>query len=271
MERGGGGAATARPVDTADAALLVDAVKAAQRVALDFRGRTHRHWTKDNNSPVTEADIAVDHLLRDRLLAARPDYGWLSEETADTPERLERRRLFVVDPIDGTRAFMEGVPNWTICAAVVENGRPVAAAIAWPEKGTIFRAVLGGGAWRDRMAIGCSRRHALEGALLAGPGGLLPGGEGCRRAPWVHSLALRLCLVAEGSIDGAVARAHAADWDLAAADLLVHEAGGAMTGIGGETPRYNRLDTSHGALVAAGNALHARLCQAVAEAVAVRP
>ena len=142
------------PDRAADLALLTAAALAAGALALGFFGRDQRTWMKDGNSIVGEADMAVDRLLADILRAARPDYGWLSEETADTPERLGRGRVFVVDPIDGTRAFIAGRAQWAVSLAVVEDGRPVVAVLAMPALAETLHAVAGGGAWRltERLA-----------------------------------------------------------------------------------------------------------------------
>ncbi len=129
-----------------DLALIAAAAEAAGRIALAFFGNQPRAWTKGADSPVTEADIASDRYLFETLLSARPDYGWLSEETADTPDRLTRERIFIVDPIDGTRGFMEGSLDWCVSVAVVERGRPIAGVLSVPARGELFEATRGGGA-----------------------------------------------------------------------------------------------------------------------------
>jgi len=246
-----------------DARLVRDAIVEAGALALDFYEKGARSWTKGNQSPVTEADIAVDELLKDRLLSARPDYGWLSEEIADTPERLGKRRLFVVDPIDGTRAFVERVPQWTISIAIVEDGRPIVGALLTPTTGQHFCAEAGGGARLNGQPIRISTRSDLLGARLAGPKKFMSDARlklaGAVNVPWIYSLALRFARVAAGELDGAFARSGAHDWDLAAADLLVHEAGGRLSTLAGEKPRYNLPEPRHGVLVAAGPGLHGEL------------
>jgi len=114
---------------TADLDLIVEAAREAGALALRLRGTGLEVEYKPGNSPLTNADLAADALLTERLRSARPDYGWLSEETADNTDRLDKTRLFVVDPIDGTRAFVKGRPWWSVCIAVVEAGRPVAAVV----------------------------------------------------------------------------------------------------------------------------------------------
>jgi len=226
-----------------DVALIAEATVAAGRIALGFFGHDPKTWTKAGDSPVSEADIAVDQLLKARLMAARASYGWLSEETADTPDRLARKRLFVVDPIDGTRAFINGDPRWTVSVAVVEDDRPLAA--------------TGRGAWRGRTRLTVTGRDALRGASLTGPrkfSALEREAEalGIQLQAPVPSLALRIAHVANQTADAAYAFAKSHDWDLAAADLLVEEAGGRLTDTDGKTLVYNRPVPKHPALIAAG-------------------
>jgi Archaeal fructose-1,6-bisphosphatase and related enzymes of inositol monophosphatase family len=115
-----------------DLELLRSTAVAAGIIASSYFRKDVRSWTKENASPVSEADIIVDRFLAANLLQARPDYGWLSEETADNPSRLDCERVFVVDPIDGTRAFLRGEDYWTVSLAVVENGVPVAGVVYAP-------------------------------------------------------------------------------------------------------------------------------------------
>ena len=241
---------------------LAAAVRQAGALALaSFRG-TLRSWTKGGSSPVSEADVAVDALLRERLLAIH-DIGWLSEETEDDPARLQRDDLWVVDPIDGTRAYLEGSPDWAVSAALVRKGRPVVAALYVPVSDELFLSVAGGGATRNGDPIEVSAGAGLAGARLAGPSRRL---DALRRieptieaVPRVPSLALRLARVAHGVLDATIAGPNSHDWDLAAADLLVHEAGGTVTSVTGQLPIYNRPDPIHDGLVAAGRARHAAL------------
>jgi myo-inositol-1(or 4)-monophosphatase len=243
------------------AALLDDAAQAAAVMALDFVARGFRRWTKAGASPVTEADIAIDRFLRERLTAARPAFGWLSEETTDDPHRLSCREVFVVDPIDGTRAFADGLPDWTISIAVVRDERPVAAALAEPVAKRRFTAAAGSGAFLNGQPIAPSARDGVTGARLAGPRPLTEahGRAGAVLLPKVHSLALRFAKVAAGEVDAAFSSGDSHDWDLAAADLLVHEAGASLTDLDGKAPVYNRPRPVHPALIAAGGPLRAAL------------
>lgn len=241
------------------------ALREAGPIALKtFRG-TIRSWTKGHDSPVSEADIAVDNFLHERL--SRADYGWLSEESKDDRSRLSSERLFIVDPIDGTRSYLAGLPDWTIVAAVVEKGRPVAAAVYAPVDDDLYLAAAGKGATRNGESIVTSGGAALAHARVAGPKRMLERLSIIDPAtipePKIHSLALRMTRVAEGRIDAALASVNAYDWDLAAADLLVHEAGGVMTNFAGETLVYNLHDPVHGAILAAGHARHTAMLELV--------
>lgn len=244
---------------------LADAVVAAGAVAMAMFRAGLKTWSKIGGSPVTEADIAVDTMLRERLTLLAPAYGWLSEETADEPSRLARERLWIVDPIDGTRAYMGGHPDWAVSVALVERGRPIAAALFAPVTDELFVATVGGGALLNAQPIVASRADAIAGARIDGPAPFvsqLAQGVEMRRVPRIRSLALRLARVATGEIDVALASPNGNDWDLAAADLLVHEAGGRLTTLDGLPLAYNAPVPRHGALISAGGLLHPLLIEA---------
>ena len=251
-------------VDPARAAeRLAASVREAGALALSMFGTPLKNWTKGASSPVSEADIAVDKLLRERLGEAEPGAGWLSEESVDDPARLAARFVWIVDPIDGTRAYIAGLPEWVVSAALVDNGRPVAGCLFAPVSGEFFAAVAGGGATCNGAAISVSPGRELGGIRIAGPKNFLeklPAFEPpANIVPRIPSLALRLARVAQGTLDATIAGGNSHDWDLAAADLLVHEAGGALTPLGGEPLTYNRPEPRHGMLVAAGRDRHAAL------------
>jgi myo-inositol-1(or 4)-monophosphatase len=244
---------------TADCRRLAAAVREAGTLAMKSFGAAPKSWFKDGDSPVSETDIAVNELLRARLLDGSDD-GWLSEESENDPARLARRRVWVVDPIDGTRAFLAGRPDWSISAALVEDGRPTVAAVYSPASDQLFVAVRGQGATCNGLPITATRGAELAALRCAGPrryldpiAGSFPG---IVVVPRIHSLALRLVRVAKGELDVALAGGDSHDWDLAAADLLVHEAGGLLTSLDGEPLTYNRPNPVHGLLVAAGRARH---------------
>lgn len=245
---------------------LADAVVAAGAVAVAMFRAGVKSWSKHNDSPVTEADLAVDLMLRERLSLIGPDYGWLSEETVDEPSRLSRRRVWIVDPIDGTRAYMSGGHDWCVEAALVEDGRPIAGALFAPVTDELFIAVRGGGATRNGQPIRVSQAPAVAGALADGPAVWLDTIDSqhgpLRRVTRIRSLALRIARVATGELDAAFASPNGHDWDLAAADLLVHEAGGRLTTLDGLPLAYNAPVPRHGALVSAGTRLYPSIMDA---------
>lgn len=218
--------------------------------------------SKEGGSPVTEADKAVDRLLRAELGALHPEAGWLSEESVDTPERLDRRDVFIVDPIDGTRAFMAGDPRWAVSIALVSEGRPVAGVLHLPALRRTYAAVAGQGATIDGGAARVSNAP-LAGGRIAGPVPLIAqvtrDGFGMIAQPRIPSLAYRLALVGSGELEVGLASTNSHDWDIAAADLIVHEAGGRLTDLEGRPPRYNRPSPRHGVLAAAPADLHDEL------------
>lgn len=207
--------------------------------------------------------MAVDTLLRTALLAERPDYGWLSEETADDPVRVERAAVFVVDPIDGTRGFIQGDDRWCLSLAVVRGGRPEAAVLYAPARDEFYTAIAGKGAWMRNGALAVSTKLDLRRARTAGPRGWLKSAvlqaAGAYIQEHVPSLAYRFAAVASGDFDAAFASPGSHDWDLAACDLLVHEAGGRLTDLNGNVPVYNRDSPRHGVLAAANAKLQPEL------------
>jgi myo-inositol-1(or 4)-monophosphatase len=250
-----------------------EAAREAARIACRYFRRGERTsariWSKQGGSPVTEADVAVDSFLKVELSAALPESGWLSEETADDPARLEARYLWIVDPIDGTRAFLSGHPDWSVAIALLVAGEPALGIVAAPAHEAIYEALRGGGAFRDGRRLAASARATLAGASVAGPKPLIDRlSRSAGRVPPVEripSLALRLVRVAEGAIDVGLVSANSRDWDLAAADLILREAGGVLTTFGGRPPRYNAREPVHSELAAAPAGLHPQLIAAMTD------
>ena len=246
-----------------EATLLKDTVRQAGRLALSLFRTDLKNWTKGTSSPVSEADIAVNDLLESKLRSATPDYGWLSEESADDEARLGKPLVWIVDPIDGTRAYLAGREDWCVSAALVGEASPVLAAVFAPASDEFFFAMRGQGATRNDVPIHATTGADMDFSRMAGPKPLVErlnraGGE-ISLHPRIGSLALRLCRVAQGSLDAAFAGGQSRDWDLAAANLIVQEANGRMTALSGDTILYNRREVAHGVLVAAGRERHARI------------
>jgi myo-inositol-1(or 4)-monophosphatase len=248
-----------------DAALLTDTVREAGALALSLFRTELKNWTKGASSPVSEADIRTNDLLESRLRSATPDYGWLSEESVDDDKRLGKRLTWIVDPIDGTRGYLAGREDWCVSVALVEDATPVLAAVFVPVSDEFFFAVRGQGATLNGVSVTATTGTELDFPRVAGPKPLV---ERLKRSseeivlhPRIGSLALRLCRVAQGSLDAAFAGGQSRDWDLAAANLIVQEANGNMTALSGDAILYNRREVTHGVLVAAGRDRHARIVE----------
>ncbi len=246
--------------DGADHALICEAARKAGAIASDYFKRGLRGWDKHPGDPVSEADFAVDDFLRRTLLEARPDYGWVSEESVAAPGK--SARSFVVDPIDGTRSFLKGRREYAVAVALVSNGLPVAAAVFNPETREFFEAVAGAGARLNGSVIAVARNQKSTGIrLLVSWREFQRLGEasafiGCEMAP-IGSIAYKIALVASGQADAVVALSPKSDWDLAAAHLVLTEAGGRITDGTGAALRYQgRL---HESVLAASPVLHGQL------------
>jgi myo-inositol-1(or 4)-monophosphatase len=256
-----------------DLDLLLRAARAAGDAALPYfnagRETSARVSWKEGNSPVSEADHAANDALAAVLRGARPGYQWVSEETADALDRLSASHVFVVDPIDGTRAFIAGKLQWSVSAALVVEGEPALGVIHAPALGVTYVARRGGGATRNGQPIRHSDRARLDRASAAGPKPTLESletaaGVTLDHAPKVPSLALRLALAAEGRVDLALASTGAHDWDVAAADVILREAGGVLLDLDGEPLVYNRPSLRRGPLCAGTPALAAAAARALA-------
>ena len=249
--------------DGRDVGLLKDTVREAGQLAHSLFRTKLKNWIKGASSPVSEADIAVNDLLAARLRSATPDYGWLSEESADDEQRLGKRLVWIVDPIDGTRGYLAGREDWCVSVALVEDASPLLAAVFAPATDEFFFAARGRGATRNEKPILVTGGAELDFARVAGPKPLVerlnPTGREVVLHPRIASLALRLCRVAQGDLDAAFAGGQSRDWDLAAANLIVQEANGRMTALSGDAILYNRREVTHGMLVAAGRDRHASI------------
>jgi myo-inositol-1(or 4)-monophosphatase len=246
----------------ADLALLEAAAREAGALALSHRGRAEVREKPGGHGPVTDADLAVDRMLRAELTAARPDYGWLSEESEDGPARLAASHVFIVDPIDGTRAFIAGRRAWALSLAVAVHGRVAAGVVHLPMLERTYSAAPGQGARLNGVPIAASPRAALDGAQALVSGSQMdpafwPGGVPRLSRHFRPSLAYRLCLVAEGRFDATLSFRDTWEWDVAAGEAIAREAGAVVTARDGCAPAYNRPAPALAGVVAAGPALHA--------------
>lgn len=240
-----------------DLNLIKNAALEAAEIAL-------RHFGKDpeicykgqSRSPVTEADLEIDQYLNKTLMAARPNYGWLSEETKDNSERLSATRTFVVDPIDGTRAFIDGTDQWCISIGIVENGRPIHGVLVAPVRKQVFLASTGQGAslndavyTQDNLPdINQPERVILPREVIDH---VLPDyKQNVEQIGGARSLALRIVGLLEQNADGIFVRKNSRDWDMAAADLIINEAGYKLVDLDLNDVVYNEIETRHGVLFA---------------------
>lgn len=255
------------PAPDADLALLLDAARGAGEIAARHFRNGAKVWDKGGGQgPVTEADLAVNDYLHDRLIAARPDYGWLSEESeplANT-RRLDADLAFVIDPLDGTRAFIDGQPGFAHALAVVHRGQPIAGVVHLPMLDLTYAARLGGGATLNGAPIQASGCSQAEGARVLAPRPALdpvhwPGGVPRLDRHFRPSLAWRLALVGEGRFDAMLTVRDAWDWDIAGAALIATEAGATVTDRAGQPLVFNRAGASNPGVVAAPPGLHRAL------------
>ena len=253
-----------------DIDLLIDAADAAGKVALRVPGHRAKSWEKpDGAGLVTEADLAVNDRLAEILRPARPDYGWLSEETEDDADRLSRGKVFIVDPIDGTRSFAEGSGTWAHALAVAEGGIVTAAVIYLPKLGKLYSAAAGKGAYLNGDPIKPSARAELEKAdILAARPALDARHWRDGVAPDFHrvyrpSLAYRMAMVAQGRFDGMVTFRPSWEWDVAAGDLILREAGAEVTDRAGLALKFNNSHPAVNGVLAAGSQVHSQLAAAV--------
>src|SRR3982751_108767 len=227
-----------------DLELLRTAAVTAGIIAASYFRRDLKTWTKENSSPVSEADIVLDKFLFSALTTARPGYGWLSEESADDLKRLEHKRVFIVDPIDGTRGFIRGEDSWTVSLAVVENGVPVAGVVFAPARDEMYCGCRGGGAALNGKPIDPRPPPDRPSPLIPAPGAvhqeLQAAGLDYTRGPAYPSLAYRLVQVAIGKLDATVVRRGAQDWDIAGAATILTECGIAFEDVCIGAMRFNK-------------------------------
>ena len=251
-----------------DLELLTEAARESGEIARRFWKRAPDTWHKaEGAGPVTEADMAIDAMLHDKLRAARPDYGWLSEETEDDPARLAARRVFIIDPIDGTRAFIEGSRDFAHSLAIAEDGEITAAVIYLPMRDRMFTASRNDPEARlNGRPIHARTRAKADGATVLAakcnfrpehwPGGLPPVKPAFR-----SSIAYRLALVGEGRFDAMLTLRPTWEWDIAAGSLIAQKAGAVVTDLAGRRPRFNRPEPRLDGLIAAAPPLHETLRQ----------
>lgn len=254
----------------ADLAVVLRAVSAAgERARARFRSGEAVHY-KSASQPVTATDLQVDRLLRTTLGDARPEYGWLSEETADSTERLDRSHIWIVDPIDGTYSFVEGRPEFAICVGLAVRGEAVLGVVSNPVTGELFHAVAGSGAFLNGQPIRVSAPNpgSEERALVVSHSELRRGDFVALPPSWnvrpLGSTAYKMVQVAMGAVDGYVSHGPKSEWDVCAPAVIVREAGGIVSRLDGTPIRYNQRQTGWRGVVASNGATHAELLRVAA-------
>ncbi|MEM2567111.1 MAG: 3'(2'),5'-bisphosphate nucleotidase CysQ [Candidatus Bathyarchaeia archaeon] len=235
--------------------VLCEVVQKAGEAVLQIADNGFSTAYKANQDPVTVADLEANRILREKLLRRFPDFGWLSEETQDNMERLKKKWVWVVDPIDGTKEFIDGIPEFTISVALVREGHPLIAAIYNPTTKELFTAMRGKGAWlngnriqanhilKDRPIILASRSEVKRGEFQPF--------EAYAIVKPVGSIAYKLSLVAAGRADATFSLGPKNEWDIAAGVLLVEEAGGRVTDKEGNPFKFNQPNTLVNGIIAA--------------------
>lgn len=252
----------------ADLDLLIEAAQESGRIASTYANASPEIWNKpDGAGPVTEADLAVNRMLENELQSARPDYGWLSEETPPNEDRISRERTFIIDPIDGTRSFIEGSTTWAHSLAIAENSKIIAGVVFLPLRNKLYTAAYGLGASLNGATISPSGASNLDASeiLAARPTMDAKHWKNAPRFSRSHrpSLAYRLSLVADGSFDGMLTLRPTWEWDVAAGTIILEEAGAAMTDKNGRSLVFNNQDPRLAGVVAANKKLHAQITDAL--------
>lgn len=228
----------------------------AGRIALEKCGTDYQRWEKEPGHPVCEIDLMVDAFLREQLFALDPEAGWLSEETADESDRIERSRVWVVDPIDGTRDYLRGRPGWAVSVALAEDRAIRYGVLAAPARDELWTAEAGQGAWRNGERLEVSGRMLFPGSRV--PADTLPKVDSdLIMVAKPNSIALRIAMVAAGEADLLATLRWGSEWDIAAAALIAQEAGATVTGALGQPLTFNSPDALSFGVVATTPAIHA--------------
>lgn len=249
--------------------------QAAGAAIMDYYQSDFTVRDKKPDNPVTDADFAADRLLRERLRALLPEAGWLSEETADNPQRLEKDVVWVVDPLDGTKEFVMGIPEFTVSVALVRDGRPVLGIIFNPVTGELYAAERGKGVTLNGEPAATSDRAELDGAVVDASRSEMKRGE---FEPFVSqmdvnvmgSIAYKLARVAAGQADATWSRGPKSEWDICAGVLLVQEAGGRCVDLDDEAFTFNRPYPKVNGIIADNGRLHEHVLAALAPHGAAR-
>jgi myo-inositol-1(or 4)-monophosphatase len=236
------------------------AIKAGEIIAHYYRSDSYFVDSKGKDDPVTSADIEADHAIKEFLRTEFPNDGWLSEETTDDTERLTRRRVWIVDPLDGTREFIAQVPEFCVAIALVENCEPVIGVIYNPIKEELYWSARGLGCYRGMNRVGVTHTSILQQATVLASRSEVARGDWDEDREMMHvratgSVAYKLAIVAAGGADGTFTRSPKNEWDIAAGAALISEAGGLITDLDCRPLRFNQAKTRTDGLIASSATL----------------
>lgn len=225
-------------------------------------------YKSNDNSPVTVADREANQKIQEMLQGAFPDYGWLSEETVDSSDRLASRRVWVVDPMDGTQEFIQKIPEFAVSIGLVEDGRPILGVVYNPTLDQLFWAIRGQGAWCEEQQLRVPETPRLAEATILSSRSETKRGEwkgltSLFRARPMGSIAYKLACLANGEADASFTLVPKNEWDICGGTLLVEEAGGIVTNLRGKPVIFNQPTTLLQGLVASNGNLHAQLLELI--------
>ena len=248
--------------------LVKESIVEAGKLALKWFKNDPEQWEKDDGSLVSKADIEINDLLNKLLKNKNPEFGWLSEENEDDKSRLNKKITFVVDPLDGTKAFLEGKKEFSISVAIVKNGLPISGIVFSPSTDEMFEAEKNKGSWKNNKKVIISNYNRLEKCKMIAFKPMFS--HPAWKEPWPkmdvenrNSIAYRMALVASGQYDAMMALNSKNDWDIAAGDLLISESGGIVTLHTNKKIIYNTENTKKPSVIGTNKAIHEKIIKRV--------
>ncbi len=248
--------------------LVKESILEAGKLAIKWFRKDPEQWEKDDGSLVSKADIEINDLLNKLLKDKNPEFGWLSEENEDDKSRLDKKITFVVDPLDGTKAFLEGKREFSISVAIVKNGLPISGIVFSPSTDEIFEAEKNKGSWKNNKKVIISNFKKLEKCKMIAFKPMFS--HPAWKEPWPkmdienrNSIAYRMALVASGEYDAMMALNSKNDWDIAAGDLLISESGGIVTLHTNEKIVYNKENTKKPSVIGTNKTIHKKIIKRV--------
>lgn len=243
-------------------------MKEAGMLISSLKNTSHILGKKSNNDIVTQADLLVNEVIKNQMMAHFPDYGWLSEESVDDVKRLSCNKVWIVDPVDGTKEYASGIPEYAISVALVENGIPVLASVYNPATNELFHAIKNGGAWCNDKPVRCADVASHQQLLLLASRSEYERGEWLQvekqyRVQQVGSIAYKLALIAAGKAQAVFSLGQKNEWDIAAGVLLVTEAGGMVTDLHGKQFQFNHENVLVDGIIATTKSCHDEIVELV--------